>query len=82
MRKYVEKIVKKRESTLVKIICDICKKEIPLDDFMELQEMVSIEFVGGYSSVFGDGDRVMIDMCQSCFKDKLGNYVHTFYEGN
>jgi len=82
MREYKQEIVQKQESKLVKITCDICKKEMPLDDFMEIQEMVCIEFVGGYGSVFGDGDRVILDMCQQCFKEKLGEYVHTFYEGD
>ena len=82
MREYKQAVVQKNVSELVSISCDICKKEIALDDFMELQEMVHIEFVCGYSSVFGDGDRVMLDMCQRCFKEKLGEYVYTFYEGN
>lgn len=56
------------------IICDVCKKEIPYSDVFEFQEVISIQFCGGYSSVFGDMNTVKIDMCQQCFLEKLGDY--------
>ena len=82
MKTYRQGIVEREIQTLESITCDVCKNTIPLDDFVELQEMVSIEFVGGYGSVFGDGEQVSIDMCQGCFKEILGKFVTTFYVGD
>ena len=58
---------------LDKIVCDFCKKEyftssLALRDVIEVQEFVSIHTTGGYGSIFGDGDPIDVDMCQSCFK--------------
>lgn len=36
--------------------------------------------MGGYGSVFGDGDTLVLDMCQHCLKQKLGEFVRI--EGN
>ena len=82
MKTYRREIVEREMQTLESITCDVCKNTIPLDDFVELQEMVFIEFIGGYGSVFGDGDQVTLDMCQHCFKEKLGEFVTTFYVGD
>lgn len=63
------------------ITCDICKKEFfyhnddNIGDEMEIQEFVRFRSSGGYSSVFGDGSSIEIDMCQHCFRDKLGKYI-------
>jgi len=57
------------------IICDVCKKKIEHNDYIETQEMTSIRFIGGYGSAFGDGAEVELDICQSCFMEKLGKYV-------
>ena len=54
------------------IVCDMCKTEYT--DEMELQEFHFINFTGGYGSVFGDGNKIEIDICQHCLKgliDKL-----------
>jgi len=82
VKTYRREIVEREMQTLESITCDVCKNTIPLDDILELQEMVSIEFVGGYGSVFGDGEQVSIDMCQDCFKEILGEFVTTFYVGD
>lgn len=54
------------------IICDYCKKDIIN---LELQEAININFVGGYASIFGDGARVEVDLCQDCLKKLLGPYL-------
>ena len=82
MKTYKSHIVQQEVKTLESVTCDVCKKVIPQNDFVELQEMVFIEFIGGYGSVFGDGDQVTLDMCQHCFKEKLGEFVTTFYVGD
>lgn len=43
--------------------CDRCGKTVSCDD-PDHQEGLQIDFVGGYSSVFGDGVRVEADICQ------------------
>ena len=55
-----------------KFICNKCKKEVT--DEMELQEMYSIRFKGGYTSVFGDGNNVSCDLCQQCLKELIGDF--------
>jgi len=45
-----------------------------MDDEFEAQEAFFLKQTGGYSSVFGDGSEIYIDICQDCFKEKLGKY--------
>lgn len=49
--------------------CDIChtKYNYPKDN-IEIDEFAHFDFVGGYNSVFGDGNKVQVDICQHCFK--------------
>lgn len=63
-------------------MCDCCKKEYGLDlkDIFERQEFVSFSFIGGYGSVFGDGDRMEIDLCQHCLKQRLGDVIRIIPE--
>jgi len=55
-----------------KFICDRCKKEV--SDDIELQEAYSIQFTGGYNSVFGDGDNINCNLCQYCLKELIGDF--------
>jgi len=71
MRRYKKVIVE--EEKLVEFNCSVCGMDL-LADEMELQETFSFTNFGGYSSVFGDGSMVSIDMCQHCFKRLLGKY--------
>ena len=54
-------------------VCDSCKKHI--DDEMEIQEMMLLRAVGGYGSVFGDGSKLSLDLCQHCIKKHLGHLI-------
>lgn len=56
------------------ITCDCCKTRFTANDagWFEIQ---SIEFVAGYSSIFGDGNFVSIDLCQDCLKQELGPWL-------
>ena len=56
--------------------CNRCGRRIYKTDVMELQEFHHIDFVGGYGSVFGDGERIRCDLCQHCLKD----LIFPFYE--
>ena len=64
---------------IVSITCDICGKtymyDTKSDDISEIQEFIHIKNNCGYGSIFGDGDTVELDMCQHCFKEKLGQYI-------
>ena len=71
MRRY--DIVEVKERRLVELTCDICGFDL-LSDEMEKQEAFHISQDGGYSSVFGDGCEIYIDICQHCFKEKFGKY--------
>jgi hypothetical protein len=59
---------------VVGITCDRCKQSFAKDD-VEWHECHSIEFVGGYYSVFGDGNTVSIDLCQQCVKETIGSWI-------
>ena len=48
------------------IKCDICNKTY--NDTYELLEFTYIRKECGYSSVFGDGDIIEIDICQHCLR--------------
>lgn len=55
-----------------KFICDKCGQEYTSNN-IDLQETYSINFIGGYSSVFGDGVKVSCDLCQYCLFDMIKN---------
>ena len=56
--------------------CDKCGLVANGDtDHFEYQEFLSVSRFGGYGSVFGDGLQYEVDLCQSCVKDLLGDYV-------
>lgn len=59
------------------IICDVCKKTYSINhkNRMEINAFYHINFTGGYSSIFGDGESYSLDICQHCLKEKLGDYV-------
>lgn len=72
MRKYEMVMVESRE--LVGWKCDVCGMDL-LNDDMEAQEALSYTNIGGYSSIFGDGSEIQLDICQYCLQDKLGQYL-------
>ena len=74
MKKYKEVLIKSND--IEKIICDCCKKEFYAEkDEMEIQEMQHIRFVGGFNSIFGDGNIIECDLCQKCLANLLGKYL-------
>jgi len=59
------------------ITCNKCNKthtEKGLDMF-EYQEFMKFETVGGYGSVWGDGTRISLDLCQTCQHELFKDYV-------
>lgn len=72
MRKYG--IVEVKERKLVEWTCSVCGKDL-MEDELEAQEVFHFSQVGGYSSVFGDGAEIYIDICQHCMKERLGEFL-------
>ena len=55
--------------------CGKCKKNWDEEDFVEQQECLYKRDVGGYGSVFGDGQEWSIRLCQNCAMDLLKQYI-------
>lgn len=58
----------------IELNCDRCGRVVPASDAVEWQEALQLRFTGGFGSVFGDGARVAVDLCQHCVKELLGPY--------
>lgn len=56
--------------------CDRCQRRMTpeVGDF-EWHERLSIAFEGGYGSIFGDGSKVRLDLCQRCVRETLGAWL-------
>jgi len=58
------------------VTCDVCGKTYNVDeDIFEFQEIICLDFYGGYDSVFGDMSHCTLDICQHCLKSKLGKWI-------
>ena len=55
------------------ITCDICGETFT--DIMELNEFFQVDETCGYGSIFGDGNRIQLDVCQRCLKEKFGDKI-------
>lgn len=71
MQHFGEKTVR----TCIAITCDRCKTRFDDSDFLEIQEFMSFTQSCGYGSVFGDLNVRSIDLCQSCQKEVLGQWM-------
>ena len=74
------KVVTVEETRVVSITCSKCKKVVTPDDFIEWQEFFVYTGCGGYGSVFGDGTKYRIDLCQSCMFKLIGGYAEDIDE--
>lgn len=69
----------KKQFVVSSITCDVCGKVFDLnttDGILETQEFLFIDFVGGYSSVFGDFNHIECDICQHCLKKFLDSGIN------
>ena len=62
--------------------CDRCGKSvnaenIDIEQSIVYHEALHINFVGGYSSIFGDGIKVECDLCQECLYDLIKDICRT-----
>ena len=56
------------------IACDACGFEADANS-MDAREFLSHSAIGGYGSVFGDGSKISVDLCQHCVKSRLGDVL-------
>lgn len=61
-------------SVVHQIRCDRCGKEVQRGE-PGFEQMTSIGFDAGYDSIFGDGNRVEIDLCETCLHETLGTWL-------
>ena len=62
------------DGALSSITCDRCGQTWQADT-IHAAEFTSIDFTGGYGSIFGDGSQVKLDLCQRCLKTALGLWL-------
>lgn len=73
MKKY--KTVIQQEIT--ELVCDGCGLEAYAHEGYEFSEFISIEHKCGYGTIHGDGNKLLIDLCQHCFADMCGDTLTT-----
>lgn len=61
-------------SVVDQIGCDRCGKEVHRSE-PGFEQMTSIGFDAGYDSIFGDGNRVEVDLCETCLQATLGTWL-------
>lgn len=54
--------------------CDRCRLHAEKND-PEFHEFLSIDRQAGFGSVFGDGNRLKLDLCQHCVKALLNQWL-------
>lgn len=70
MRRYgTEEVIVIKEK-----VCDRCGA-CHLMDTPEFNEFLSFSRTVGYKSVFGDGNKLSLDLCQDCSKKILGQWL-------
>jgi hypothetical protein len=62
------------DGALSSITCDRCGQTWQ-SNTVDAAEFTSLDFTGGYGSVFGDGSQVKLDLCQRCLKTALGLWL-------
>ncbi|MGF6963941.1 hypothetical protein OKW43_000946 [Paraburkholderia sp. WC7.3g] len=72
MREYRDRTVQE----VAACTCDRCGRRMtPVDDQWEWYEKMSLDWRGGFGSIFGDGAHVSLDLCQQCVRDTLGRWL-------
>ena len=63
------------------IRCDRCGKETECGE-VGFEQMTSIGLDAGYGSIFGDENRVGVDLCETCVRDTLGIWLRVKTSGD
>lgn len=61
-------------SVVHEIRCDRCGKDTERGE-PGFAQMTSIALDAGFGSIFGDGNRVEVDLCEPCLRDTLGAWL-------
>lgn len=72
-------IIEKKTEIVNQVVgfkCDKCAKTFTSDNFVEMQECIPINIMGGWGSVFGDGSDLSATFCQNCAKELFGAYMN------
>lgn len=70
MLEYQDKVVQE----VAACTCDRCHRRMAFGD-PDWFEKLSVSLTGGFDSIFGDGNKVEIDLCQQCVRDTLGTWL-------
>lgn len=54
-----------------KVVCDLCKRNIPNEGSYEVNEVTVSHKTGSSYPEGGSGEKVRVDLCPSCFDEKL-----------
>lgn len=79
----MKKFILAKGIKLHEITCNVCKTTYEVDPKdihdTEAQEFVSLSWEAGYGAsrktIFRDGHRYELDICQHCLSDLLGKYI-------
>ena len=64
------------ESRMIGFICNKCKRQFGLNNYVQMQEMLYWRNRVGFGSIWGeDGTVVELSLCQKCAKELLGEYI-------
>lgn len=66
-----EKVIVEPKEILDKVLCDICKKEIYNQGYEISEATVEVEYGENYGGDGGKKTILNIDICESCFRNKL-----------
>lgn len=64
----------KLQTVVTGFTCDRCSTHVEVED-LDYQEGHHVDFVGGFTSVFGDGAKVQCDLCQDCLRELIKDFV-------
>jgi hypothetical protein len=70
MLEYQEKVM----HVIGAFTCDRCGRRMTPDD-PHWQEKLSVSLCGGFDSIFGDGCKVEVDLCDRCVAEALGAWL-------
>lgn len=70
----MQRITVEPKTVVYEIVCDRCGKEVRREG-SDFELMTSIGFEAGYASIFGDGNRLEIDLCEPCVRGTLGTWL-------
>lgn len=68
-------------SVVHQLRCDRCRKEAVRGE-VGFEQMTSISLEAGYGSIFGDGNQVEVDLCETCLRDTLSTWLRVKAPGD